>query len=133
MFDTIQFYKKQLKYFEGQESGKRLNISKAKKLLQDYKDKITELKETISTREPIYKKVIAETNKNDTIHHRIKTKLTVRQAKLKSLIKEKEKLIANTNALIATFKQYQKERKETMDATRKLIQVSGYEKFKYSA
>ena len=129
MFDTIQLYKKQLKYFEGQESSKRSNISQSKKLLQNYKNKITELSETISTREPIYKEVIAETNKNDTIHHRIKTKLTVRQAKLKNLIKEKEKLIANTNALIATFKQHQKERKETMDATRKLIQVFGYDNF----
>ena len=97
VFDTIQLYKKQLKYFEGQESAKRSNIKKTKKLLQDYKEKITELNETISTREPIYKEVIAETNKNDTIHHRIKTNLTVRQAKLKSLTKEKEKLIANTN------------------------------------
>lgn len=124
IFDTIVHYKKQKKHFEGQENGKRFNIKQAKKRLSEYCNKIDELKETLSVREPIYREVIAETNKNDTIHHRIKTKLTVRQAKLKSLTKEKEKLIANTNALVKTFKEYQRERSATMDATRQLIDES---------
>merc|ERR1711892_386618 len=124
IFDTILEYKKQKKRFDGQESGKRITIKKATKRLAEYFATIDELKEALSMREPIYREVIAETNKNDTIHHRIKTKLTVRQAKLKNLTKEKEKLIFDTNELVKTFKQYQLERSSTMDATRQMIDSS---------
>merc|ERR1712106_148657 len=46
------------------------------------------------------------------------------EQQLKNLTKEKEKLIFDTNELVKTFKQYQLERSNTMDATRQMIDSS---------
>ena len=109
---TTVEYDKCLVIYEDQECDKRKKIKESKQMSIELRVKIENLAREISEKEPFYREVIDQNNKNETIHHRVKTNLTVRQSKLKGLIKEREKLLASIRALVETFQALYQERKE---------------------
>ena len=117
-------YQKSVIIFDGQESDKRKEIQESEETSVALGVTIDNLAREIREKEPFYREVIDQNNKNDTIHHRVKTNLTVRQSKLKSLIKEREKLLASIRALVKTFQALYQERKDTMKSTSDLIKQS---------
>ena len=104
-FDKIKTLGTKKTLYEKEEANKEKEISREEEKLADYIDKIATLKETLTEKEPIYKKVIAVKNENDTIHHRVKTKLTVRQGKKNNLLKDLDKFNKDTQALREKFNQ----------------------------
>ena len=109
---TTTEYEKCLIIFEEDECDKRKKIQESKQKSVELGVEIDNLAREISEKEPYYRGVIDQNNKHDTIHHRVKTNLTVRQSKLKSLVKEREKLLASIRALEETFQALYQERKE---------------------
>ena len=98
--------------FEDQECDKRKKIQKSEETSVELEVAIKNLAREISEKEPYYREVIDQNNKNDTIHHRVKTNLTVRQTKLRCLVKEREKLLESIRKLVETFQALHQERKE---------------------